>query len=678
MEKHGGEHVYALPSRSRLKSKASPSELSQQQHPGPSVVRGEGRIAMDPYGRSNSQPMSSPTPILETGTYRNSLVGRSPRLEFSPPLNPRHSINETLDKATTSPAAFPPVQSRRYNCGHWALVSLKRSASGQQSVPTSPSLEYGPASPGSPNSSCSCLVAVLLHVPTQVLYAWPIALKGVTKGVCTVTQPATATQEADSFDERRVLSESLKVLSDVIQAWIKTQPMREALRRKESLRQKGVRKIGESEQDAAWLNDGLGLAQLDDDARAWAKERSWREQGESVDSQNLSYGSQNNSPTMSPSGPRSWPSPLNIASSGPPSANSSPARSVIASFALPPAQTTTTTTTSFILPPSPASSHTGCLDSLPSMSSSSGTGTPAIDSPLRPSTPRIEVSMVSEEAEPSGMSAATSPATVTPHRVSSGSSTASSGKGIEDEITEWISSASLAEFTNTRPRNASSASGFGGSGSLSSPVSPGPGSPSTRSRKTVTFSHPPNAYSSLMNHQQQRMSSYRPPFAPPIGLTPEEEETDEVQPYWLNGQGNGVAASSSNRASMSSERGTHAVTSSKSHVVSHRPSRDLQDFPPVSKSTSAPGGAFGSLNGGTVPPEALLSGSSRHARTSSKLSQEVARDPGAAMLGMSPEHPKNGNGSTSGSGKLSPVQSFVDLKNAFKSFKSSKKKAQAA
>lgn len=547
MERHGdaSAHVYSLPS-SRLRGASTSSAAG-------------GTI-----------PPSAQQ--LSTGTVS---AGHSP-------------VTEQTMPRMSGP---PPVSNRKYDSQHWSLIFLKRSTTGLRSLPGTPLNEEGPPnlSPLSSTSSSapplpSYLIATLLHLPSQVLYAWPIALKGTSSGKCFVTQPSQPPPNYASFNLDAILSESIKVLSDVIQAWIKTSSMRESLRRKESKRQKGARKIGESEQDAIWLNDSLGLAELDQMTRLRTLERTWKDEGESIT---------------------------------PPVASPRPRR----------------------------------------LSQSAGTA-PAGQSSPRSTTPRIEI---------------TQP--VYPSTAQASSATAADD-AIEKEITQWMNSASLSDFTRARPEVARKSAMSGSS----SPSSSGTSSPVHKARKSVTFSDGISlgagalaAASSPPATFNPSAHAYRPPFAPDITdlpPTPGEETSDA---FALPPSVGVAPASSIPRPIMT----TGLVGTS-----SFGPDAGLHS--PKSPRRSGPGSASGSLDisktisidtsrsaataDNSLSPTMSAPSPTRHRRSISKLSQEMPLDEADEDEAASKKKSsKNAKGDTTP--RLSPTQSFADIKSAFRSFK---------
>ncbi|CAO1616095.1 unnamed protein product [Sympodiomycopsis kandeliae] len=596
MERHGdATHVYSLPS-SRLRATTGPSPDS-------------------------ASTASSKSYEARPGAIASVSAGNSPITELAPP-RPRT-------------AGSAPVAARKYEPTRWSLISLKRSTTGIRSLPTSPVLEQGPGTAGpsadvpptSPSTSTSLpayLIATLLHVPTQVLYAWPIALKGTSSGKCFVTQPSDPPAEYATFNQDATFSESIKVLTDVVQAWIRTSSMRESLRRKESKRQKGTRKIGENEQDAIWLNDSLGLAELDEAARLRTLERTWKDQGESVTPPAASSQSPTNSTTPATDAPRMQ--------------------------------------------------HTqGAAASGLSSASQSRSGS-------RPSTPRIEISepQTSTFFGPSGISASPAHPVATPVEEAI-SKAHSQQRAIEAEINQWMNSASLADFTRSRPEVARKSAMSGSSSATSS----GTNSPVHRPRKSVTFFEPSQPLS-LPASSSPTLSgasptapsprSYRPPFAPDlIDLPPAEGEEDFPDVYLppaSSSAGPSRNAKDSLTTTKSSPRpilttGLTGPSNDAAQSSSPKSPRDSNSwkFSDITKTLSAASSQSAPANAGTLSPASPVISPTSHRKTASKLSQEIPREAGAVSS------PKKSSGDGSSSARLSPSQSFADLKIAFKSFK---------
>lgn len=542
------------------------------------------------------------------------------------PQSLHHRDGQGSDPATT--AARKP----RYTPEYWHLLSLKRSLSGNRSEPSSPTSPNPPTlaqdasrRPTSHASrASSTLVATLLHVPTGVIYAWPIALSGASNGKCMVTQPHDTLPGAEAFDADRVMSESIKVLADVIKAWIKTSAMREALRRKESKREKGARKLGEDERDAIWLNESLGLAVVDEGTHTSALERSWKEEGEltSPPSQSPSQ-----SPRISASHTRNQPS-------------------------------------------TSSSSHTG-LSSRNAVVS--GTSTPD-STTSKPATPRIEISAPDYF---DGLSQALAPID---------SATVARDSAVEAEISQWMTSASLSDFT--RPR---SLAGTGKTGTTSeqgpsppSPASPDPftsssaptsrvgspvGSRSAGNRKTVTFSDPPSSHSSptagptsLASPSALRSSAYLPAFAPSIQLPPalddhyieQRESTMEEESPTMPTYNTASSSSPSTKAPPSPPSPAPLVP-----ILSNSSPRSA----PVASGSSPP----------LLSPTQSPRQSHSRSRASSKLSQEIPRQ---ELMGLKEDVERSSKRSSRGPGSISPVQSFADIRNAFRAIKPVSKRSK--
>lgn len=654
MERHGdASHVYSLPSsRHRATSRPNPP------------------LTIPPQGPAIS-PVATARPSLDA----TRSAGDSPKNSFSPST---YTQGRPSDDTTRAPSLFPPVSARKYDCQNWTLVSLKRSSTAPRSAPTSP---FSPNPPSAPSSASSYLIATLLHIPTESLYAWPIALQGSSSGKCFVTQSPTPPPGAERYEASAVLSESIKVLSDVIQAWIKTGPMRESLRRRESKREKGIRKIGENQQDAIWLNDGLGLKSLDEAARYNALERAWKDEGESVESSLTGTGASpsahpRTSPsssdlTRSPNGPAAWPSPQAPARP----LSTSPRQAHKTAFALPPPKQSLDS----LYPSGPASNRGQGL--APSGSNTAPTSPESSIEPYsRPATPRIEISEAKES--PQLPSSPPPPRLDTPveHAVTK---VDRQQEAIDAEISQWMNTASLADFT--RPRNVSQTSAM-------SPHASRPNSPASKARKSVTFSQPPVSSPAAPSARL----AYRPPFAPHVEFAPGEEDEEEFSGLWMPHPPTASKPTSlplettpstahfpSARASEDTPRKSNSPTaSSKSsselhpqHALgpsSQQPPGSRTRFASISTVTAGPSAQIASgeqLRPILSSPTAAL-GSSRHRRSTSKLSQEIPAD---QLAGLAPSSSPSGDKK----GRLSPVQSLADIKSALKAFKPSKKKVGA-
>ncbi|CAO1619670.1 unnamed protein product [Parajaminaea phylloscopi] len=530
-----------------------------------------------------------------------------------------------------------PSQQPRYSSQSWHLLALRRCSPAASSAPNSPSAEAVPyVAPG--KGTASLLVVTLLHLPTDVIYAWPIALSGTSNGRCMVTQPARSPAEAGLYAASAVLSESIKVLSDVIGAWIKTAPMREALRRKESRRQNGTRRLGQSEQDAAWINDSLGLADMDAEAQARALERSWKEEGDSI--------------TPPPRSPAASAVPLNTDSSSV-GATSSPRQ------VAPRAQWH-----------SPMASNTASSPP-PQLQIDTFTGTP--ESSSRPTTPRIEISVAPDYIGPGPLAGATP-------RGSIGQAIENAGKqqaAVEQEIAQWMSTATLSDFTRRRPTAAEGVppqapnSGSTPSSPVTRPASPSilrnSSSSSTRARvvpaKRVSFNSDIETSPSLTalaspSSSPALFAGYRPVFAPAFSLQPSlEEDLSTYPPASLPASVPASRVEDLGSMPPSPTRSPRiSPSSSPPHGTSPRQSPQLQT--PVPLPLTAP----------SLSPTSPKISHTR-SRTSSKLSQEVPREELTGVV--EPSRRSFNQGRPSGK-SLSPVASLGDLKSAFKAWKPTK------
>lgn len=674
-----GTHVYSLKSALRPSiSNPGSSNLVQSYTPAD-------------HANHSGRPIR---PILVTSASAGGSGTTSRALAESSTRNSANVSDGGLAAKPPPASLFKPVSERKYNVNHWAIVSLKRSSTGLHSVPSTPTTQSPPRSPQTGSSLSPFLIATLLHLPTQILYAWPIALQGASSGRCIVTQPPSPPPSADTYNTDAVLSESIKVLADVIQAWIKTGPMRESLRRKESRREKGTRKLGENQQDAIWLNDGLGLAQLNEGDRAFAMERIWMGEGETVKPAALAQDSPSSEPPRSPAGPATWPSPVASATRSP---ITSPSLSSRSSYVLPPPQ-----------PSFMASAHSKGKESISSGYNSGGEGsvtTPSsIGSPVRPATPRIEISGPEDTALTLGGAVlALSSRTDSPpekRRVLYSGSEAGQQDAV-DEMSDWMAATPLSDSTRSS-RTSSSA------GQSSSKINAGSGSgpadtPIAKSqRKSVTFSQPQSG--SIAAAQ----AGYRPPFAPYTQLTHgEEDEPEEIilsegdasswsgpnshregrlaanrSSFPLDGSHSSAtssATSSSVRRSTGSTTpstqspGQHQRGYSEGHKVTSDQSSQHTGFvgPNSNTGRSIPSGRI-MLTPASSSVSSLSPSFSTHSRGASKLSHEIPRSELQNTLdGAEEASRKHG-------GKLSPVQSFADLKTALKGgFRGSKKKASA-
>ncbi|PWN22848.1 hypothetical protein BCV69DRAFT_296820 [Microstroma glucosiphilum] len=678
-----GTHIYSLKSALRPSvSNPASSNLVQSYTPAD-------------HANHTGRPIR---PILVTSASAGVSGTQTRALAESSSRNSANASDSSASSSRASPASlFKPVSERKYNVNHWAIVSLKRSSTGLHSVPSTPTTQSPPRSPQAGSSSSPFLIATLLHLPTRILYAWPIALQGASSGRCIVTQPPSPPPSADTYNTDAVLSESIKVLADVIQAWIKTGPMRESLRRKESRREKGMRKLGENQQDAIWLNDGLGLAQLNETDRAFAMERIWMGEGETVKPAALPQDSPSSEPPRSPAGPANWPSPVASATRSPVTSPSLNSRS---SYALPPPQ-----------PSFMASAHSKGKESISSGYNSGGEGsvtTPSsVGSPVRPATPRIEISGPEDTALTLGgaVLALSSRAESPPEKrrvLYSGSEPGQ--QDAVDEVSDWMAATPLSDSARSSRTSSSAGQTSGnissrtGSGQTDAPVG-------KSQRKSVTFSQPQS--SSAVASQ----AGYRPPFAPYTQLTPgEEDEPEEI--ILSEGDSNAWSGSGSHRdnrtaakhtslppdvsyssanSSSSARKSTGSSSSSLSgqssgqhqrgqseghKVIPDHSSQHTGFVGPTSNfGRNAPSGRI-MLTPASSSVSSLSPSFSTHSRGASKLSQEIPRSELHINTGGADEASRKQGGS--GGGKLSPVQSFADLKSALKGgFRGSKKKAPA-
>ncbi|PWN29703.1 hypothetical protein BDZ90DRAFT_225968 [Jaminaea rosea] len=454
-----------------------------------------------------------------------------------------------------------------------------------------------------------------------------------------VTRPYEPALGAESYSSERVLSESVKILADVIQAWIKTSPMRESLRRKESKREKGARKIGESEQDAIWLNEGLALATLDSTTRQEAMQRSLLEHGE---------------PTTPPS--------------------RSPITSPRQSISVPATHRTQDSIASTI-----------------SQRSIANTSASTPESITRPQTPRIEISAPDFFGSSASTSAPPEVLQAAIERVGQ------QQDAVEAEINQWMSKATLSEFTRPRPPSTPGSPTVGRAGAAassptSSPMSspsmspmssPTPASASSAppsrtaspvyfktgsARKTVTFSEP----AALPSVMARPSPSYLPAFAPHVQLSPCASEEDLFSEDTVSGPRGKVPSSPAKSvAPLSMPPPIIAPT-----PVSSRGQQGLNNAAPMARTTSNTSTKSLPSSSPTLSPTSpRTSHSHSRSRNSSKLSQEVSPSELAGVLDTGAASSSSGRSSKS----TSPVSSFSDLRQALRSsFKPKGSKAKVS
>lgn len=574
------------------------------------------------------------------------------------------SRHRAQSKASDQSSSSQPAQGKKYQAHHWHILSLKRCSPSARSAPNTPSREHPPVVSGQDHAAStapSLLIVTLLHLPTAVLYAWPIALVGSTNGKCMVTQPYQSPSASHDFDPNAVLSESIKILADVIQAWIKTASMRESLRRKESRREKGARKLGQSEQDAVWINESLGLASISSETRMSALERAWKEDGDST-----------TPPTSSPAmSPRSEVVPDSSAS------NDAKKRSAGSNE------------------PQRSSPVSSAGRSLPEVLTASSTP----ETISRPETPRIEISAPAYFG-PTVDRPAIDAILSEQQRMDK------QQKDVEQEISEWMHSASLSEFTRPRPAFATTGEGMMlPNTSQTSSSSTAPSSPTTRSaspstppilrtsssssvktklggtkRVSFTDATSPTTGAAMTSAPDSPTSpsmsplmptAFRPVFAPNVALKSFEEEAALQQEVGLPPAMHPLETSSF----------LQPVSRSPTHSAPSSPR--LEPEQDLSKTSIQPGLTVQST---VARPSAVkpspTSPRMTHARsrTSSKLSQEVPREDilGAIDPATSRSRASSGSRVRTGAKSLSPVSSFGDFKNVFKGLKTTKPQKQQA
>lgn len=182
------QHTYALPSGRG--GRASPAATNS-----PSS-------ASSPEPRSPSQPSSPKRPgiLLPAAQHYSSLP--------SSPLARTRGRHSRQSSTSTGPLTPPPVEpnvdvwqfvsseSKGYVANDWSLLAIQRPR---------PKAKY---------------IVSLLHWPSMSIYAWPIEIgRTLHHNKCYVTSIGTSKNSEDAG--RTVLSASIRVLTDVIQTWVR-------------------------------------------------------------------------------------------------------------------------------------------------------------------------------------------------------------------------------------------------------------------------------------------------------------------------------------------------------------------------------------------------------------------------------------------------------------------------